>query len=130
MKSSATLDVAVVNLKKVVSQSPKIKAIRDENAKKMKELSDWIEGTKKEIDAEKNKEKHQKLAEQYQKLAKEKELFIKQEYDRKIKDIDEELTNLIENVAQQAGYSTVLVNTSVVTGGKDITNDIIKEITR
>ena len=61
-------------------------------------------------------------------LAKEKEKLIKQEYDKKIQEIDKEITALIDEVAAKAGCKVILDKNLVVKGGKDITTDVIKKL--
>lgn len=127
VKSAFTPSIAVVNLELVLEQSPQLSAIRKDNEAKLNELSLWVDEVNKEIDAEKDDVKHQKLAEQYRKLTHEKEMVIKQEYNNRLKEVDAEITSLIDRVAKQHGCNAVFANTSMVTGGKDITDDVIKE---
>lgn len=128
VKSIFTPSIAVVNLEQVLEQSPKLNAIRKDNEVKLNELTQWIDEVNKEIDAETDAVKHQKLANQYRKLTSEKENVIKQEYSNRIKEVDAEITALIDKVAKQHGCNAVFANTSMVTGGKDITEDVIKEL--
>ena len=121
-------EIAVVNLKQVVSQSQKLMLIRKENDTKLKELSKWLDGVEKDIGSEKDKQKRQKLAKQYKDLAKEKENLIKQEYNKKLKEIDTEITALIDEVAKNAGCDMILEQSLIVKGGKDITADVIKKL--
>lgn len=128
VKSIFTPSIAVVNLEQVLEQSPKLNAIRKDNEVKLNELTQWIDEVNKEIDAETDAVKHQKLANQYRKLTSEKEKVIKQEYNNRLKEVDAEITALIDRVAKQHGCNFVFANTSMVTGGKDITDDVIKEL--
>lgn len=128
VKSIFTPSIAVVNLEQVLEQSPKLNAIRKDNEVKLNELTQWIDEVNKEIDAETDAVKHQKLANQYRKLTSEKEKVIKQEYNNRLKEVDAEITALIDKVAKKHGCNVVFANTSMVSGGKDITNDVIKEL--
>lgn len=125
---STTTNIAVVNLKQVVGQSQKLMLIRRENDIKLKELSNWLDGVEKDIASEKDKKKRENLAGQYKKLAKEKEDLIKQEYNKKLKEIDTEITTLVEEVADKAGCEVILDQNVVVKGGKNITSDVIKKL--
>ena len=127
-KTLLTTSIAVVNLEQVLAQSPKLNAIRQDNENKLNELSLWVDEVNKEIDTETDKEKHLRLANQYRKLTSEKENVIKQEYSNRIKEVDAEITALIDKVAKHHGCNAVFANTSMVTGGKDITEDVIKEL--
>lgn len=128
VKSIFTPSIAVVNLEQVLEQSPKLNAIRKDNEVKLNELTQWIDEVNKEIDAETDAAKHQKLANQYRKLTSEKEKVIKQEYNNRLKEVDAEITALIDKVAKEHGCNVVFANTSMVSGGKDITDDVIKEL--
>ena len=128
VKSIFTPSIAVVNLEQILEQSPKLNAIRKDNEVKLNELTQWIDEVNKEIDAETDTVNHQKLANQYRKLTSEKEKVIKQEYNNRLKEVDAEITALIDKVAKEHGCNVVFANTSMVTGGKDITDDVIKEL--
>ena len=124
------VEFAVVNLKQVLAQSPKVALMNRENDVKLAELSRWLDDVTKEIDSEKDKTKRTKLAQQYHSLAREKEALIKQDYNRKLQEIDQELTALINKVAKEKGCSMVFSATSVVTGGKDITDDVFASLSQ
>ena len=121
-----TPKIAVVNIDEVVAKSPMLKEARLENEKKMQELSDWVDKINKDIEAENDQEKHNKLADQYINLTREKEAFIKMEYNKKIREIDETITALIDKVAKENGCNVVLPTTAIVSGGKNITEEVLK----
>lgn len=127
-KTLLMTSIAVVNLEQVLEQSPKLNAIRQDNENKLNELSLWVDEVNKEIDAETDYDKHVKLANQYRKLTHEKEMVIKQEYNNRIKEVDAEITALIDKIAKKHNCNAVFANTSMVTGGKDITEEVIKEL--
>ena len=121
-------NIAVVNLKQVVGQSQKLMLIRQENTVQLDELSKWLDGVEKDINAEKDKTKRKKLAEQYKKIATEKRQLIAQDYNKKIQEIDKEITSLIDEVAAKTGCTVILDKNLVIKGGKDITIDVIKKL--
>lgn len=128
IKSSLTPAIGVVNLEQVLEHSAKFSSIKQNNEKKLKELAEWIDEVNKEIDEEKDSAKRLKLANQYRKLTHDKESFIRQEYGKNLQEINEEITSLIDSVAKQNDCNYVFANTSMVSGGKDITSDVIKAI--
>ena len=128
LKPSTKPRIAVVNIEEVLQNYAKFSVTRQENEQKLQELVRWIEGINKEIDEEKDQTKRSKLADQYRKLTQEKEKLIQQEYAKKFQEINEEITSLIDNVAKQNDYNYVFANTSMVSGGKDITSDVIKAL--
>ena len=124
----STSNIAVVNVKMVLDNYPELRIIKRENNVKLNELSAWLDGVTKEVNAEKDKAKREKLAAQYKKLALEKETLIKQDYTKKIQGINETVSALIDEVAKKAGCRVVLANTSVVSGGKNITDEVLKKM--
>lgn len=128
VKASLTPSIGVVNIEQVLENSPKFIAIKTDNDKKMAELAKWVEEVNNEIAEEKDSAKRNKLAKQYRKLIYEKETFVKQEYSSKLQDINIEMTALINKVAKKNGCNYIFANTSMVTGGKDITQNVIKKL--
>mgnify|MGYP002623980042 CR=1 FL=1 len=120
--------IAVVNINEVIAKSPLLKELNKENAKRLQELSDWVDQVNQKIEAEKDPEKHNQLADQYINLTKDKEAFIKQEYERRMQDIGEKITVLIDKVAKDNGCYIVLPTTSIISGGKNITDDVLNEL--
>ena len=118
--------IAVVNLEQVLAQSPKLSNIQQNKEKKLNELLLWIDKINLELEAEKDKAKRDKLAEQYKEITHEKEMVIKQEYNSRLKEVDAEITVLIDKVAKQNGCNAVFSNISMVSGGKDITDEVLK----
>ena len=130
IKSMLTPSIAVVRLRDVLSQSNELTTLRKENDQKLHKLSLWLDEVSKEIDSEKNKQKREKLVRQYQDIAREKESLIKEGYARKLEEIDIKMTELITRIAHQKGCNIVLTNTSVIAGATDITEDVLKEISK
>ena len=126
MKDVFTPKMAVINIDEIVTKSTMLKEVREEKQKKMQELSDWVDTINKDIEEEQDPEKHNKLAEQYIKLTKEKEALIIQEYEHKIQDVNNSITALIDKVAKENGCNIVLPISSIITGGKDITYEVLK----
>ena len=126
VKSALTSSVAIVNLEYVLSKSKKLSSIREENKQKLENLSKWVSKVNQELKAQTDTTKQNQLVEQYKKLTHEKEQIIKYEHQQKLKEINNEITSLINKVAKQQGCKIVLINTSVISGGKDITSDVLK----
>lgn len=119
--------VALVNVEQVVAVSPAIEALRAERQNEMVELQKFLENANTEI----NKLSGQKKAEMKQAYGEElaqKQQAMQDKYNEKLRTIDQDMTNLIEKVAKKKGFKLVLSKTSVVLGGTDITEDVIKAI--
>jgi len=119
---------AVVSVKQVINQSLEVSRIRQDNEKKLNELSSWLDNAKKEIENERNRYKREELTRQYQDTGKQKENIIKQEYKQHLKEIDIKITNTIKQVAKEHHCKMILDKSSVVDGGVDITEFVIKRL--
>lgn len=120
--------IAVVNISKIIEKSEKIKEIRADNNKKLDELEAFIEESRKKIQQEKNKEKKEQLINQYQDIARQKEDIIKQNYNAKIKEADNEISEIVQKIAKSHKINAVLLQSSVLQGGIDITDEVLKKL--
>ena len=60
MKSqSGTNNIAVVDVQAIVNSSAQVKALKEEQATKVKELNLWLQNAQNEVNAEQDKEKQQ-----------------------------------------------------------------------
>ena len=119
--------IAVIDVNKVAASYPKLSLVKRENTLRIGELSQWLEATQKQIDAEKNKEKKADMIKHTQALAQQKKAAIQQEHSQKTIEISNEITDIITKVAKKNGYKIVFSKTSVITGGNDITEKVLEK---
>ena len=119
--------IAIVNVNKVVRAYPKFSLVQRENALKIGELSQWIDATQKKIDAEKDKAKKAELIKQTQTVVQQKKAAIQQEYNQKTLELDKEITDAITKTAQKNGFQIVFSSKSIVSGGIDITDQVLEK---
>jgi len=125
-KSSTNLNVAVVDVQKVVESSPQISALKTSRKNDMESLVKFAEVARADVTKETNESKKKTLEESYNKELNIKKVNFDKEYSQKLLDIDKNITSLIDKKAKSLGYDLVLTKTSVLDGGTDITNEILK----
>ncbi len=120
--------IAVVNITRIVEKSEKVKELREDNNKKLNELENWIEESRKKIQKENDKKKKEQLVDQYQDIARQKEDIIKQNYNTKLQEIDNEITEVIKKIAKKNKCNMILLSSAIMHGGLDITPEVINEL--
>ena len=122
----AAESIAVVDVRKVVSNSKQVQALKSEQDKKNQELKKWLDTVRADIAKQSTDANKQKLAKKYDaELAKKKEV-IQKDYAKKLAEIDKSITATISDYAKSKGYTIVISKTDVIYGGIDITSDVSK----
>ena len=120
--------VAVIDMQTIVFKSSQIKALKNEQQAKLKDLTSFVEKANKEIQAEKDPNKQKALESKYQKELATKKDIIQKDYQKKLDVVNKNLSVSINNKAKASGYDLVLSKGVVLFGGTDITNDILKTL--
>lgn len=120
--------VAVVDVSTVLTSSPDIQSLKQSQDKKMEELNTLISKAQNEIVNESDKNKALQMETTYRKEIEQKKLDMDQEYNSKITVINNKIKSLISDEAKKSNYNLVLPTGMVISGGDDITNDIVKKI--
>ena len=119
---------AVVDVQKVVASSKQVKALKVEQEKQAKELAKWIETAKAEVDKQKTDAAREKVAKKYdEKLVKKREASA-ENYAKKLTAIDDSISAEIAKTAKANGYDMVFSKSTVLYGGDDLTDVIIKAV--
>lgn len=113
--------VAVVDVQKVVSESKQVQSLKDEQKKKVEELTKYVQTAKTNIAAEKDATKKKELEQKYTKELASKKSAMEKDYAKKLKDIDKNISNTIKAQAKAGNYNLVLTKGVVLSGGEDIT---------
>lgn len=116
--------VAVVDVQKVVSQSQQVKALKEEQRQKVQDLTKYVQTAKTSIAAEKDAAKKKSLEQKYTKELASKKASIEKDYAKKLKDIDKNISNVIDAQAKAGNYNLVLSKGVVLSGGDDITSAV------
>ncbi|BBB91557.1 MAG TPA: OmpH family outer membrane protein [Methylomusa anaerophila] len=109
--------VGVLDVNKVMSDSPRIKQFQDQLNTKGKELSDQLEKDKPNISAEEYQKRQETAYGEF--------LKTKQELETQI---DDSIKQAIEQVGKEKKMGVVLYKTSVAHGGTDVTDDVLKKM--
>ena len=111
-----------------MAQSNKVFVLNEINDAKLDELSVWLAKAKLTLQNEKDKTKKQDLVIQYQDLARQKESIIRHEYDEKMQVIENNITEIINKIADEQNCTVVLFKTGVFRGGINITPLVITRL--
>jgi Skp family chaperone for outer membrane proteins len=120
--------VAVVDITKVMEQSKDIKNLKASQDKQLKELETLISKAQNEIANTQDQNKAMELQINYGKEIETKRNAIDEDYSKKIVQITTNIKNLISNQAKKTDYNLVLPTGMVISGGEDITDNVIKEM--
>ena len=123
-----TKNIAVVDVNKVVGQSKRVQDLKNEQETKVRELNMWLAGVKVDVDSRKSDKEKQTLVAEYNKQVAQRQNEIRDNYTQKLKDIENEITELISKTAQEKGYDMVLSKYVVLFGGDDITEEIMATV--
>lgn len=124
----ADTKIAVVDVPALVASSPQVKALKEEQAKKLQDLEKWLEIVNADIAKQSTEENKKKLNDKYSAdLIKRKENIAK-EYKKKLENIDASITATINAEAKARGYNVVLTKSTVLYGGVDITESLKKVV--
>lgn len=115
--NSGQAAIGVLDVNKVMSDSPKIKQFQDQLNVKGKELSDQLEKDKASISPEEFQKRQETAYGDF--------LKTKQELETQI---DTNIKQAIEQVSQEKKMGVVLYKNSVATGGTDITDAVIQKM--
>ena len=120
--------VAVVDVQAVMEKSKDIQTLKATQDKDMKELNTLISKAQNEILNEPDRNKAVQMEETYRKQIEEKKNSMDEEYNKKLVQISNQIRNLISGEAKKTNYNLVLPIGMVITGGEDITQDIIGKL--
>ena len=118
--------VAVVDVSTILTSSPEIQSLKQSQDKKMEELNTLISKAQNEIVNESDKNKALQMETNYRKEIEQKKLDMDEEYNSKITVINNKIKSMISTEAKKSNYNLVLPTGMVISGGDDITNDIVK----
>ena len=117
LSGCGSANVGVVDVNKVMTDSPKVKQFQDQLNTKAKELSDALEKDKDTL----SKEEYQKKQEaSYSDFLK-----MKQDLEGQV---DASMKQALEQVSAEKKLAVILYKNSVAQGGTDVTDDVIKKI--
>jgi len=114
---SGAQTIGVLDVNKVMSDSPKVKQLQDELNSKGKELSDQLEKDKGGLSAEEFQKRQETAYGEF--------LKIKQDMETQI---DTSIQQAIDQVSKDKKLSIVLYKNGVAQGGTDITDEVMQKM--
>ena len=120
--------IAVVDIQKVVMNSAKVKQLEADRIKQDEDLQKFLLNAKKSVDTEKDETKKKTLQEKYNNELNQKLETAKKDVIKRTQSIEAEILSSIEKEAKAMGYDMVISKSTVLYGGADITDDIIKKV--
>lgn len=124
----AVYKLAVVDVGKIVDGSKSVEALKVEQKAKIKDLMMFVDNARKEVAQQKDDKAKKALEDKYNKELNSKKDAIEADYAKKLDAINKSITDSIASVAKANCYNVVLAKSTVLYGGDDITQDIIKVV--
>lgn len=125
---SSNFRVAVVDIQKISSNSEQINSINFDRTKKLNSLQKAIDNAESEVISEKNILKQKALETGYNQELLGRKNSIDKEYVKKMSGVEIKMNSIINKIAQKKHYNLVLDKNSVISGGINITDEVIKEL--
>lgn len=123
-----TNNIAVVDVQAIVNSSAQVKALKEVQANKIKELNLWLQNAQNEVNAEQDKERQQALLQKYNAEFALKRGDIALQYQQELKTVSDNISQTVAAEAEKKGYSMVIAKNIVICGGVDITEHVAKII--
>lgn len=118
-------NAALVDVQRLIDSSADVQQLQQEFYGKQEDLQKWVKEAQDKIQKYKEGKARDKLVEEFEQEFAQKQQAMQQEYAQKLNAIDKKVTKLIKKEAKSEGYGIVLAKNSVLSGGTDITEDII-----
>jgi len=120
--------VAVIDVPTVLSKSSEIQDLKRSQEKGAEELNTLISKAQNELLNEHDKTLLLQKESQYRKEIETKKSEMDKEYTEKLAKINENIKAVISKEAKKSNYNLVLPTGMVISGGDDITDDVVKQI--
>ena len=119
---------AVVDLQRVVVSSKEIAALGNNRQQQLQELRKMADDANAKINAEKNENAKKELSQKFfSEINARKEVFDR-EHTSGLQAAEQNLNTIINDIAKAEGLTVVLNKSTVVNGGKDITNAVVDAV--
>lgn len=120
--------VAVIDVNEVMSNSNEIQELKRAQDKDMEELNTLISKAQNDLLNEHDKTKLIQKESAYRQEIENKKTSMDKEYSSKLVKINEHIKSIISKEAKKSNYNLVLPTGMVISGGEDITANVIKQI--
>lgn len=120
--------VAVIDVAQVLENSNEIQELKRAQDKDMEELNTLISKAQNDLLNEHNKSKLIQKESNYRQQIETKKKNMDKEYSLKLAKINDHIRSMISKEAKKSNYNLVLPTGMVISGGDDITVNVIKQI--
>jgi len=121
-------NIGVVDVQKVVQNYSKVNKLKTEQKSKLDDLKKFVEDAKAQVAKEPNADKKKTLEEGFNKELNKRKKAIDENYSKQLEIINKDIMTVINKSAKTHQMDIVLTKNSVLYGGKEITDDIIKAL--
>ena len=118
--------IATIDVARIAANSSALAELNQKQQQDILEMQKWIKDAQADVKKQKSKQQRDELTKKYDEELMQKQQALQQEYSAALKTIDSEMSAMIQKKAKAKGYNVVLAKDSVITGGKDITDDILE----
>ncbi len=122
--TSSGIKIAVVDVAKILKDSPQIIALNKQQDIKEAEMKKWLEDAKKEINKQTTNETKISLAKKYDAELLKKQQVNRAEYVKKLEAFDNLIMKAVGDAAKSQGFDLILSKSAVLYGGNDITAQV------
>ena len=120
--------VAVVDIPTILSNSEEIQLLKKEQEKENKELDTLISKAQNDILNEPDRNKLIQKEADYRQKIETKKKSMDEKYNAKLVKINQDIQSMISKEAQKANYNLVSPAGMVISGGEDITKNVVKNM--
>ncbi len=120
--------VAVIDVAQVLENSNEIQELKRAQDKDMEELNTLISKAQNDLLNEHNKSKLIQKESNYRQQIEDKKKNMDKEYSLKLAKINDHIRSMISKEAKKSNYNLVLPTGMVISGGDDITVNVIKQM--
>ena len=120
--------VAVIDITEVMSKSSELQELKRAQDKDMEDLNILVSKAQNELLNEPNKSKFIQKEAEYRKQIETKKKDIDKKYTSRLIKINDNIKNIIAKEAKKSNYNLVLPTGMVISGGEDITENVIKSM--
>ena len=117
--------VAYVNVGKLLSASKVLKSAEETRAKQTKDMLKWYDTASADIKKQSTAAGKQALIKKYEAQLTQKKKTIRDNYAKKVGQVDDQLSEAVNQKAKAMGYDLVFRKDSLLFGGTDITASVL-----
>lgn len=121
-------NIAIVDFQRIVDTTARAQSIKSDQKKKFEDLVAFVNVARNDIDAEKDPQKRKELEDRYQGEFAQKKSAIDKDYESKLAVFNSEISTEINSISKERNYDLVLLKSTVLSGGTDITDDVVKNL--